>query len=77
MVNAPRPNSTHMIGNAATVRANAAGNVRNSAYSIARLSDDSAAASSPPRTWRDSIGSNAVPTAMPITPKGNCWIRSA
>ena len=34
-------------------------------------------AASPARTCRDSIGSSAVPTAVPITPSGNCCTRSA
>ena len=74
---APRSNSTVRMGVPATISASAAGAVSSRANSSARLSVATAAAGSGPRTWRDSSGSSAVPTAAPMVPSGSWFTRSA
>ena len=66
-----------MIGSPDTANASAAGSVSTSANSSPRFSDARAASASPERAWRDKAGSNAVPTAVPITPSGSWFTRSA
>ena len=70
-VNAPRWNSTSTIGQAITRSAAVAGRVSSSETSIARDWLSVAAAVSPARRLRASIGNNAVPTAIPTTPSGS------
>ena len=59
-----------------TINAAAAGTVSSKANSIARFMLPIALSSSPARSWRDSKGNSAVPTATPITPSGNWFTRS-
>ncbi len=66
-----------MIGPAAAIRAKAAGTVSSRANSMARFWLSRAPPSSPALSWRDSSGNSAVATAMPMTPSGNWFTRSA
>ena len=60
-----------------TISAAAAGSVSRKANSRARFWLCMAAPAWPPRNWRLSMGSSAVPTATPTIPKGNWFTRSA
>ena len=58
--------------------ATAAGKVSSSASSTPRFCVvDGVSRDRPSRTWRDNGGRIAVPTAMPTTPSGNWFSRSA
>ena len=74
---APRSNNTLMIGPAMITSATAAGMVSSSETSMARFWLAMAVAASPARNDRASMGSSAVPTATPTTPRGSWFTRSA
>ena len=74
---APRWNNITITGSAMMKSAAAAGKVINMPNSSARFWVARAPPSSPRLTCRDNSGSRAVPIATPITPSGNCVMRSA
>ena len=75
--NLPCSNSTRIIGSARIHSAAVEGRLNSRPNSMARLWLAIADSVWPARNWRDSSGSSAVPTAMPITASGSSLMRSA